>query len=236
MNSRINFISGRPFFSSWSGGKDSCLALYRAVRQGGTPRCLLTMFAEDGGRSRSHGLSPDIIVAQAEAMAIPAKFAGAGWDGYEQVFLAQIAKLKEQGLADGVFGDIDLEPHRRWVERVCAEHAIVPHLPLWQAGRRDLLHEFITAGFRALIVVVDDQRLDDSFLGRQIDWQTVADLEAAGVDACGEEGEYHTVVIDGPLFSSALQLRPGDIVRREGYSFLEMNLQHNQDVRCGASD
>lgn len=218
-------LGNRPFFSSWSGGKDSCLALYRAVRQGGSPSCLLTMFAEDGGRSRSHGLSRDIIEAQAEAMAIPSITARAGWSDYEQVFLAQIAALKEQGLADGVFGDIDLEPHRSWVERVCAEHAVTPHLPLWQAARRELLHEFIAAGFLALIVVVDRKRLDETFLGRRLDGQTVTDLEAAGVDACGEEGEFHTLVFDGPLFSSALHLRPGGIVRREGYSFLEIGLQ-----------
>jgi len=234
MRARMNDINDRPFFCSWSGGKDSCLALYRAIRQGGSPRCLFTMFAEDGRRSRSHGLSPDIIEAQARAMAIPSKIANASWDGYEKVFLKHLAELKEQGLADGVFGDIDLEPHRIWVKRVCAEHAIVPHLPLWQTGRRNLLHEFIGAGFRALIVVVDDKRLDQAFLGRQIDWQTIADLEAAGVDACGEEGEYHSVVIDGPLFSSPLQLRSGDIVSQEGYSFLEVGLEAKQrcKVRC----
>lgn len=218
-------IRGRSFFSSWSGGKDSCLALYRAIRQGGSPRCLFTMFAEDGSRSRSHGLTPDIIEAQAQAMAIPSKIAGASWDGYENVFLEHLAELKEQGINDGVFGDIDLEPHRSWVERVCGEHKIVPHLPLWQAERRDLLDEFIGAGFQAMIVVVDDKRLDETFLGRNIDWQTVADLEAAGVDACGEEGEYHSVVIDGPLFESSLQLQLGNIVRQDGYSFLDVDLK-----------
>lgn len=226
----MHSLDGRPFFSSWSGGKDSCLALFKAIRQGGSPRCLFTMFAENGITSRSHGLSLDIIEAQAGAMAIPSTIACAGWNDYEKVFLAQLAAFREQGMADGVFGDIDLEPHRSWVERVCAEHAITPHLPLWQTERRDLLREFIAAGFRALIVVIDQKRLDEKFLGRQIDWQTVADLEAAGVDACGEEGEFHTVVIDGPLFSSPLQLRPGDIVRQEGYSFLEINL--HSSVRC----
>lgn len=218
----MNNINGRPFFSSWSGGKDSCLALYKAIRQGGSPRCLFTMFTEDGIRSRSHGLSPAIIEAQAKALGIPSKIARATWDGYEKVFIEYIADLKGQGITDGIFGDIDLEPHREWVERVCAIHEINPHLPLWQAPRRELLEDFIGAGFQAMIVVVDRKRLDESFLGRQLDWQTVKDLEAAGVDACGEEGEYHTVVYDGPLFDSALQLQAGEIVCHEGYSFLEV--------------
>lgn len=220
----MNDLNGKPFFSSWSGGKDSCLALYRAIRQGGSPRCLFTMFAEDGKRSKSHGLTSDIIEAQANALGIPSRIGTAGWGDYEPVFLSHVKELKEQGLADGVFGDIDLEPHREWVERVCGEHGITPHLPLWKFERRDLLDEFISAGFKAIIVVVDDKRLDKSFLGKQIDWQTVAELEAAGADACGEEGEYHSVVIDGPIFSSALPLQLGDIVNNEGYTFLEVGL------------
>lgn len=225
MNSRISSLNNRPFFSSWSGGKDSCLALYKAIGQGGSPRCLFTMFAEDTSRSRSHGLSPAIIEAQAEAMSIPLKIAGAAWDGYEEVFLEHLAVFKDQGMTDGIFGDIDLEPHRQWVERVCATSGITAHLPLWQTERRELLQDFIGAGFQAMIVVVDRNRLDESFLGRRLDMGTVADLEAAGVDACGEEGEYHSVVFDGPLFSSPLQLRQGGIVRQENYSFLEVGLE-----------
>lgn len=218
-------IEGKAFFSSWSGGKDSCLALYKAFRQGGSPRCLFTMFADDSNRSRSHGLSHEIIKAQAKALDIPSRIAAATWDGYEEVFIGNIAELKKVGISDGVFGDIDLEPHRDWVERVCATMDITSHLPLWQTDRRELLQDFIGADFKAVIVVVDTNRLDESFLGRQLNWETVSDLEAAGVDACGEEGEYHSVVYDGPLFSSALQLQQGRIIRKENYSFLELKLQ-----------
>lgn len=218
-------INGKTFFSSWSGGKDSCLALYRAIRQGGSPRCLFTMFADDGNRSRSHGLSTSIIEAQAAAMGIESRIAEASWDGYEEVFQDVLVAIRQEGINDGVFGDIDLAPHRDWVERVCSEQEIVPHLPLWQAARRDLLDEFMEAGFKAMIVVVNESRLDASFLGREIDPQTITDLEAAGVDACGEEGEFHTVVTDGPIFSSPLPIEKGAVVSQEGYSFLEVNLR-----------
>lgn len=217
-------LNERDFFSSWSGGKDSCLALYKAIQQGGRPRCLLTMFEGDGSRSKSHGLSPAVIKGQAEALAIPSLIGRAAWADYEKTFLGHLGDLKEQGLTDGVFGDIDLLPHRQWVEGVCAKHGIVPHLPLWQRARRDLLADFIEAGFKAVIVVVDDKRLPASFLGRQIDWPTIEELEAAGADACGEEGEYHTVVTGGPIFENDLVVKYGAVVHNQGYSFLEVSL------------
>lgn len=222
----MSALQGKSFFSSWSGGKDSCLALYRAIRLGGSPCCLFTMFGEDGVRSKSHGLSGEIIRAQSKALGLSVTIGSATWGKYEDVFLERIAGLKEQGVTDGVFGDIDLEPHREWVEKVCARLAITPHLPLWQCSRRELLQEFIDAGFKAMIIVLDTKRLDESFLGRPLDWETIEALEAAGVDACGEEGEYHTVVYDGPLFQEPLQLAAGEIVRHDAYSFLEVAL-HN---------
>ncbi|MBU0481565.1 MAG: diphthine--ammonia ligase [Proteobacteria bacterium] len=218
-------LKGKDFFASWSGGKDSCLALYRAIRQGGRPRRLLTMFGDDGEKSKSHALSREIIQAQADALGIPVEIGSASWDDYEARFLEHLAGLKADGLGDGVFGDIDLLPHRQWVEKVCDKHGITPHLPLWQEERRKLVGEFIEAGFVAMIVVVEDKRLDRSFLGRRIDWPTIEALEAAGADACGEEGEYHSLVIDGPLFSSALNLQTGAIVGHGGYSFLETALE-----------
>lgn len=220
----MDHLNSRGFFCSWSGGKDSCLALYRASRQGGVPRRLLTMLTGDGSRSRSHGLLPAVLAAQAAALNLPLTTGQAAWDDYEAVFLDCLAELRATGLNDGVFGDIDLDPHRQWVERVCGQHGITAHLPLWQGARRDLLAEFIGAGFRATIVAVSNERLPRSFLGRELDWPTVEALEAAGVDACGEEGEFHTVVTDGPLFAAPLRLGHGEVVAHAGYSFLEVFL------------
>ncbi len=217
-------LNGRDFFCSWSGGKDSCLALYKAIQKGGHPRCLLTMFGDDGERSKSHNLPPEVIAAQAGALAIPSSIGSASWGEYEKVFLGYLADLKNDGLVDGVFGDIDLVPHREWVERVCCEHGMMAHLPLWQEARRKLLADFIEAGFKAVIVVVDEKKLDRSFLGRELDWQTIDDLEAAGVDACGEEGEYHTVVAGGPIFGHDLNFKYGKISHNEGYGFLDVSL------------
>lgn len=212
------------FFSSWSGGKDSCLALYKARQAGGKAAALLTMMTEQGDRTRGHGLNLAVIEAQAEAMSISLLAGSASWDDYEETYSGLLAGLKEQGIENGVFGDIDLEPHREWVEKICARHDMIPFLPLWLRERRDLLREFIDAGFAATIIAVKDEKLDRSFLGRQMSWETIEALEKAGVDACGEEGEYHTVVTDGPLFSQALSFKFGDEIRHDGYSFLDVVL------------
>jgi diphthine-ammonia ligase len=188
------------FFASWSGGKDSCLAVYRTIRAGHACTSLFSMIDESGTHSRSHGLPPGALAAQANAMGVPILMARASWEDYEEQFKKGSEALKARGAVHGVFGDIDLEPHREWVERVCAESGLVAHQPLWHGARKELVGEFIAAGFRAVIVVVDALRMPDSFLGREIDGGLVSELEAIGVDACGENGEFHTFVFDGPLF------------------------------------
>jgi len=217
-------LQDKKIFSSWSGGKDSCLALYKAMQSGGRAVYLLTMMTEQGQRSRSHGLHRSIIEAQAAALSLPFMVFSASWDAYEEHFVSALGELKDFGITDGIFGDIDLEPHREWVEKVCARQNMAPHLPLWQQERRTLLADFINAGFAAIIVAVNNDRLDNAFLGRTLDWQTIDDLEKAGVDACGEEGEYHTVVTDGPIFSQPLILQHGDVISHDGYSFLNVTL------------
>lgn len=211
-------------FVSWSGGKDSCLALYKTVQNGKKPQRLLTMFTEGGQRTKSHGLHRSIIEAQAEAMSMPLHTCNTSWDEYEQVFLDALSILKKNGISSGIFGDIDLEPHREWVERVCGLKNMAAILPLWKRARRELLAEFLDAGFSALIIAVKNDVLDTSFLGRLLNIETIDNLEMAGVDACGEEGEYHTVVINGPLFSNPIAITPGEIISREGYSFLDIGL------------
>ncbi len=210
------------FFCSWSGGKDSCLALYRAIRKKAIPRVLLTSMTEDGERSRSHGLSLEIVQRQAQSMGIPLVTVNTSWEDYESKFLSAISGFKADGIECGVFGDIDLDVHLEWVERVCSSVGIRAYEPLWKSSRRMLLDEFVNLGFQATIIAVKLEALDESFLGRPIDQQTIADLEKAGVDASGEAGEYHTVVTDGPIFSAPIRFRADGKAVREGYGFLEI--------------
>ena len=212
-------------FCSWSGGKDSCLALYRAVRSGCEPVALLTMLVEDGERSRSHGLSSEVLEAQAASVGVPLVTKATSWNDYERRFLEALSELGGKGATTGVFGDIDVEPHLEWVTRVCSEAGIEAIEPLWGSGRRALLEEFLSAGFVAVIVSVKESVLEPSYLGKVIDADLVTEFERRGIDPSGENGEYHTVVVSGPMFASVLRLEEGERYLRDGYWFLDVSLQ-----------
>jgi uncharacterized protein (TIGR00290 family) len=188
-----------PSLCSFSGGKDSCLALWRAQRSGLDVRSLLVMFDESGERSRSHALPLELMRKQAEAMDLEVRIRNASWATYETEFVAALKQYRMEGFTSAIFGDIDLQPHRDWEERVCALADIAPVLPLWLEKRDALSREVLAEGFKAVVVCVDTRYLDAEFCGRQYDAQFIADLPAH-VDACGENGEFHTFVYDGPTF------------------------------------
>lgn len=177
------------------------LALHRALGAGWRVEALLAMFDEGGERSRSHAIPPQLMRAQAGALGIPLVIGRAGWANYETVFTDHLRRFAAQGLSHGLFGDIDLQPHRDWEEKVCAAAGMSAALPLWQEPRRALVDELLALGYRARVVCVDARFLDASFCGREFDDAFLADLPE-GVDACGENGEFHTFVFDGPRFAT----------------------------------
>lgn len=189
---------------SFSGGKDSCLALWRAIQQGYDLRTLLVMFDESGERSRSHAIPLPLMERQAQALGLDLLVRNASWQAYEAVFIEALRQLRASGHDTAVFGDIDLQAHRDWEEKVCAAAGITPVLPLWLNDRRQLADEVLAAGFSAVIVCTDSRYLSDEFCGRKYDRQFIEDLPP-GVDACGENGEFHTFVYDGPCFRHAVE-------------------------------
>ena len=211
------------FVCSWSGGKDSCLALYRASRLG-QPVKLFTMFNETGLKSRSHGLSLPLLRLQAEALGIPHVIGAAAWGNYETEFTEALGRLREEGVQTAVFGDIDIEEHGRWEEKVCTAAGLKLCLPLWQNNRRELVAEFIALGFKAMIVTVNERMLSPDYLGRELSRRLLKELEEEGVDPCGENGEFHTVVLDGPVFRRPLLPKLGEVQRHQGYSFLTLTV------------
>lgn len=215
----------KTFVMSWSGGKDSALAYYRAVLDGNVPVTLLTMFEEDGSKSRSHGLTLEIMEAQAERMGLPLEIGKADWNNYEKEFIRLLKNFKSEGIDMGVYGDIDLEDHRTWVQKVSKEADIEVSHPLWGEPRRELLEELIAEGFKAVITVVDTARMDPKFLGREFTLELIEELEALGIDACGEEGEFHTVILDGPIFVEAVPVVFGQVIEAGQYRVLEVKLQ-----------
>ncbi len=214
-------------FVSWSGGKDSCLAAYRASVSGLEIRYLLNMVTEDGKRSRSHGLSTTLLQTQAQAMGIPLIQRPATRDAYEAEFIEVLRSLKQQGVNDGIFGDIDFNAHREWIDRVCSESGIVPHLPLWEENQSKLLREFIDLGFEAVIVATKAELLGAEWLGRKIDRPFLRDLaelsQTKKITPCGEAGEYHTLVIDGPMFRKHLEILKTAKVLRDSHWFLDIS-------------
>lgn len=193
---------------SSSGGKDSLLAMWHARQSGIALRTMLTMFDETGQRSRSHGVPRALVERQAHALGLSLVGPSASWKDYEPVFTRALSELHDSGHRLAVFGDIDLEPHRQWEERVCRAAGLTPHLPLWQMNRLELARESIALGFKSIVVCVDSRHLDDSFCGRTFDESFIADLPT-GVDACGENGEFHTFVYDGPSFAHPVEFEFG---------------------------
>jgi diphthine-ammonia ligase len=218
------------FVCSWSGGKDSALALARAVAAHGRDAILLTMFTEDDERSRSHGLPKAVLAAQAAQMRFPSITGSASWTDYTPVFVETLRRLKiDQGIEAAVFGDIDLEPHREWCLRVCDTVGIDCLHPLWGEPRDVLVRDCLASGVRASVIAVRDGTLPPSLLGRELDESMLSELGGYGVDLAGEQGEYHTVVVDGPLFATPLKLRHRERVLRDGYWFLDVSLDDETD-------
>ena len=213
-------------FASWSGGKDCCLALNRALSKGLDVSYLANMVSEDGQRSRSHGINASVLAMQSQAIGIPIVQQPTRDDEYEANFKAMLRRFKEEGVTGGVFGDIDFNEHRQWIERVCRDADFTPYLPLWLEDQNKLLGEFIDAGFKALVIATNAEVLGEEWLGRRLDRDFLAQLDelsqSSNLTVCGEVGEYHTLVVDGPVFIKRLEILKSEKVFREGHWFLDI--------------
>jgi uncharacterized protein (TIGR00290 family) len=216
-------LAGPPVYCSWSGGKDLALALHEAMATGAEPRFLVSMLTEGGERSRSHGLRRELLAAQAAAIGVPIRFGAATWSGYREEFVRVVGEGVATTTAHvGVFGDIDIDEHREWEQDVCAEVGTEALLPLWHRDRRAVTDQLLASGFEAVIVAVRDGALPPSLLGRTLDAGVLTEIEAAGADACGENGEFHTFVVDGPIFRRAVDVRLGETSLRDGVWFVDL--------------
>ena len=217
----------QKFIVSYSGGKDSTLALYHAM-QVGKAIGLIVMLEEQGLRSRSHAMSMEIIQAQANALGLPIITASSSWNDYETEFLKLLAHAKQQGAEVLVTGDLDMPEHGCWHNRITQQAGLKLCMPLWQRPHREVIEEFIQLGFKTMIVTVNlslGMKVDD--LGKILTLDYIQELENRGIDPCGEGGEFHSTVIDGPLFTAPIAVRKGDILYHENYAFLALELESN---------
>ena len=209
---------------SWSGGKDSCLALYRATKDYQVS-FLMTAMMESGEYSRSHGLTHQVLRAQADALKIPLLVFNTSWEEYESMLKNLIASVKQKHLIEGmIFGDIDLEAHKTWCDKLCQSQNIKSVYPLWLAPREELLSEFLELGFKAKIIAINEKKLPRDYLWKELDKELIEDFRERKIDLCGENGEYHSVVYDGPIFSQPLKIKNGDVHLKDGYWFVETSL------------
>ena len=209
-----------PSLCSWSGGKDSCFALMQAIKKGYHPQVLLNVLNEEGKISRSHGIPSAILKQQAELAGLPVHMISSSWEEYEKHFTGALSTLKAQySLEFAVFGDIDLQPHRDWEEKVCANAGLTAVLPLWQQNRRVLVMAMLNSGIETIIISCNEV-MGEQFIGKTITPELVDELESIGIDACGENGEYHTLVLNCPLFKNRLSnISVKQKVNHKGYWF-----------------
>ncbi len=215
-----------PYALSWSGGKDSALALHSLTADGEPPpSALITTITADHERISMHGVRRELLRGQADAIGIDLVEvripAGASNEIYEASFRGALAAPPLVDLTEIAFGDLFLSDVRAYRERQCAAAGRRARFPLWGRGTRALAERFIGLGFRARIVCLDPRRLPASFAGREFDDRLLAELPD-DVDPCGENGEFHTFVSDGPGFRTPIACRPGEVVERDGFVFADL--------------
>jgi len=231
---------------SWSGGKDSALALQRARTD---PELeivgLLTTFSEEFDRVSMHGVRREILEAQARSLRLPLRpvflptpprdapcpmaaiptadrfTSFVSNSTYDEEMRRAMAGAREEGIEAIVFGDIFLADLRRYREDRLARAGVVPRFPLWGSDTRDLFGEFVASGFRAITVCVQGESLPASWVGRELD-EAFRDELPAPVDRCGEFGEYHSFVYSGPGFERPIAFERGEIVFRDPFWFLDL--------------
>jgi uncharacterized protein (TIGR00290 family) len=216
----------KPVLFCWSGGKDSCMALHQLRRD---PLrevvALLTTVTEGYDRISMHGVRRILLERQAAALGLPLEIVTIPPQcvntEYESRMEAMLLTWKNRGVTDVAFGDIFLQDLREYREKNLARVGMNALFPVWLRPTRELVREFIALGFRAVTVCVDPKILDASFVGRKIDEEFVAALPAEA-DPCGENGEFHSFVYDGPGFSAPVQFTLGEKVLRDGFYFCDL--------------
>jgi uncharacterized protein (TIGR00290 family) len=210
---------------AWSGGKDSALALWTLREEGVVPVVLMTTVTADHERVSMHGVRRSLLRRQAAAAGIPLVEVeipvACTNDVYEERMAAAFRSAELAAVDEVAFGDLFLADIRAYREERLAAAGRRARFPLWQRDTAELAQRFLAAGFRAIVVCVDPRALDRSFAGRDYDQRLLADLPA-GVDPCGENGEFHTFVTAGPVLSAPVACRRGEVVERDGFVFADL--------------
>ena len=215
-------MNNKKFVISFSGGKDSMLALHRMIKNGYTPVALLTTVKKNEGESWTHGINLDFLNRVSKSLGIDLITVECGVSEYESEFERKLLEAKEKGATICVYGDIDIEHHRQWGVDRCNAVNINAEFPLWQENREELVYEFIDNGYKAIIKTINLNNLGEEFLGEILTKDLIQKIKETGSDACGENGEYHTFVSDGPLFKIPINFEIESKILDENYGRLNI--------------
>jgi len=222
---------------NWSGGKDSAFCLYKILQtQQYDIMCLLTSISEKYQRISMHGVRVELLEIQAIRIGLPLIKMQIPemptMESYEKIIAITLTELKNKGATASVFGDIFLEDLRKYREAKLSEINLTGIFPLWKIPTDKLIREFIDLGFKAIITCVSEKYLDKSFVGRVIDYDFLKDLPN-NVDPCGENGEFHSFVFDGPIFKEPILFEKGEIVYKK---YTPAKQEDNSTYNCNTTD
>lgn len=210
------------FVVSYSGGKDAILALHRAVEFGMRPVGAMTMFDRENECSWFHRLPKALLKKVEDSLEIPFEIIETGGDSYAADFEKALNNFKKRGADSVVFGDIDIQEHRDWCDERCRNTGLKSFFPLWRENRKKIVEELIDTGFRALITTIDTTKMHEKFLGETLTKPIAAQIIETDVDVCGENGEYHTFVYDGPLFHKKIEFEKGSPITSNGKTYIPL--------------
>lgn len=206
----------------WSGGKDSTLALHRAIADGMRVSTLFNLYDAATQRVRFHGVRRELVGMQADALGLELLQLPLGPDNYEAVFAAGLQHLRDAGINTLILGNIHLADVRAWYEERTAAAGFQHAEPLWGSSPADVVREIVSLGYRARITGIDCARSPRHWLGRDLEPALLAEFEAAGIDPAGESGEYHTFVYAGPLFGGEVGVLNGGEREVDGFAFVDV--------------
>ncbi|MDO4534880.1 MAG: diphthine--ammonia ligase [Clostridium perfringens] len=210
------------YIVSYSTGKDSVLALCRAIKSGKDVVGLLVITHDDKDTSWFHETPLRLIKSVSKSLDISLILVKASGENYEKDFEEGLKRGQELGATCCIFGDIDIDSHRKWCDDRCKKVSMKSDFPLWQESREDLVFEFVEADFKAVIKKVNLNYLDENFLGLDLDKETLKRIKEKNCDVCGENGEYHTFVYDGPLFKGKVDFKVDSISKDETFAHLNI--------------
>ncbi len=210
------------FVMSYSCGKDSTLALHKMIESGHEPIALIIMVNEEVDRSFFHGADALMLQEYSKALQIPLLLTKTRGGQYGEAMEESLRKAVHMGAEAACFGDIDIESNRRWSEERCTSAGIKAVFPLWQRKRSENVYELVELGYQCLIKSLNHTVLPKTFLGKIMDQKVIEEMKQYGIDICGENGEYHTLVMDGPIFHSTVAYTAGELLDFGDYSVIDI--------------